>query len=62
MFAIAALGTVTVAGLAVVVFLAVRMVVQLRRLRAQIARTRQDLGPRYERVRQRSERVRVDVR
>ncbi|MDA8371536.1 MAG: hypothetical protein M0026_16965 [Nocardiopsaceae bacterium] len=62
MFAFVALGTATLVGLAAVGFFALRMLAELRRLREQLARTRRDVEPGYERLRSLSERSRVGAR
>ncbi|WP_046468205.1 hypothetical protein [Allosalinactinospora lopnorensis] len=62
MFAIAGLVTVTVLGLLAVGFFAVRLLAQVRRLREQVARTRDDLEPHYRGLRSKTDRARVDIR
>ncbi|RNL86824.1 hypothetical protein [Halostreptopolyspora alba] len=62
MFAIIVLVSLTLVGLLAVGFLAYRLLAQLRRLQEEIARVREDLEPRYQEVRARAERARVDTR
>ncbi|MFC4564627.1 hypothetical protein ACFO4E_22445 [Nocardiopsis mangrovi] len=62
MVAIAVLGTVTLAGLAVLILLAVRMSTELHRLREQIARTRREVEPAYRRLHAAQAHGRTDTR
>ncbi|MDT0302707.1 hypothetical protein [Streptomonospora wellingtoniae] len=61
MFVFAVLAALTLVGLILVGVLALRMLVQLRRLRSQLARTRDDVEPAYERLRALTGRGRVDA-
>jgi hypothetical protein len=60
--AVAVLGTVTLAGLAIMTLLTIRMLTEVRRLREQIARTRRDVEPAYGRLRTADTRPRADTR
>ncbi|GAA3721632.1 hypothetical protein HDA32_002074 [Spinactinospora alkalitolerans] len=62
MFAIAGLVTVSLLGLLVIGFFALRMVRQLRSLESQVARTRAELEPRHAVLRELSERARAGAR
>ncbi|WP_156004477.1 hypothetical protein [Streptomonospora sp. PA3] len=61
MFVFAVLAALTFAGLICVGVLALRMLAQLRRLQEQLARTRDEVGPAYDRLRALSGRGRVDA-
>ncbi|MBB6172044.1 hypothetical protein HNR23_002104 [Nocardiopsis mwathae] len=56
------LAVVTLVGTAVVAVLVVRMLTEMRRLRAALARTGDELAPRYAAVRDAGERAREQVR
>ncbi|MFC3520899.1 hypothetical protein ACFPZ0_05160 [Streptomonospora nanhaiensis] len=56
MFVFAALGVLTLLGLVLVGVLALRMLAELHRLRAQLARTRAQVQPGYDRLRALSDR------
>ncbi|MBB4931531.1 uncharacterized membrane-anchored protein YhcB (DUF1043 family) [Lipingzhangella halophila] len=62
MFAIASLAALTLVGLLAVGSLAIRLLAQARRLQEELARTREDLEPRYREVRARAQRARADLR
>ncbi|MDA0564592.1 hypothetical protein LG943_09660 [Streptomonospora sp. S1-112] len=55
MFVFAALGVLTLLGLALVGVLALRMLAELHRLRVQVARTRAQVQPGYDRLRSQGE-------
>ncbi|QBI54169.1 hypothetical protein [Streptomonospora litoralis] len=61
MFLFAVLAALTLAGLICVGVLALRMLGELRRLREQLARTRDEVDPAYGRLRARTGRGRVDA-
>ncbi|GAA1774700.1 MULTISPECIES: hypothetical protein [Streptomonospora] len=61
MFVFAVLAALTLVGLICVGVLALRMLAQLRRLQRQLARTRDDVEPAYERLRALTGRGRVDA-
>ncbi|MFD0773710.1 hypothetical protein ACFQZ2_07190 [Streptomonospora algeriensis] len=60
-FVITALAALTLAGLVCVGACALRMLAELRRLQEQLARTRDQVGPAYDRLRALSRRDKVDA-